>query len=69
MASVTITVSQLRTLVAAIPASFNTSLMIVPPESPLFPIVNNYTIAPDGTEFFTVRGYLDLQNKNFITVP
>jgi hypothetical protein len=67
MASNTLTVAQLRTLVAAIPTARNTSLIVVPDSAPLFPVVTNYVNGPTG-ESYTVQGYVNWQNKTFDVV-
>lgn len=63
--SITLTVAQMRQLVAQIPVNRNNSLVVVPPDAPLFPVVADYVIAPDGSEFFTVQGYLDFATQSY----
>lgn len=67
-ANATLTVAQLRTLIAAIPTNRNTSIIVVPADAPLFPVVTNYTVDPvTGDQFYTVQGYLNFTTRTFDT--
>ncbi len=68
MAYATLTVSQLRTLVNAIPTNRNASLIVIIDDTAPLPVVTNYVDGPDGA-FYTVQGYINLFTKQFVAVP
>ena len=61
------TVAQLKTFVAGIPAGANTWLIEVPDGLSL-PVVTNRSVGADGTLWYTVRGYFNLETHTWTAV-
>ena len=61
------TIQQLKTFVSGIPASANTFTIEVPDGLSL-PVVTNRSVGADGTLWYTVRGYFNLDTHSWTTV-
>jgi len=64
------TVLQLKNFVAGLPAGAN-SLLIEVPDGLALPVVDPATrrVDPDGTLWYTVRGYFNLDTHTWTAVP
>lgn len=64
-----ISVQELRSLVNSIPNQQNASLLLIQEGvPPPYPVVRNRVVNPDGSEAFTVEGYVDFANKIYFPV-